>query len=124
MTTRYKCEMRMNTARKKAVQKAKENGYGPAIIDRIINARSSYDIKQALITGMNEFRTYKREAIVAVKDFGYGDDILEQVKNAKTMRDITIIMNEARKHFDFETNESVEAYDQRIGKEAKCGKIR
>lgn len=110
--------------RREAIKKAMEQGYSASIIDAVSKADNTYSMKQALVKGANEFRTYKKEAIIAVKDFGYGDDILERVKNAKTMRDITVIMNEARKHFNFETNESVEAYDQRIGKEAKCGKIR
>lgn len=110
--------------RREAVKKAINLGYSATIINDISKADDTYTMKQALVKGANEFRTYKKEAIIAVKDFGYGDDILERVKNAKTMRDITVIMNEARKHFNFETNESVEAYDQRIGKEAKCGKIR
>lgn len=111
-------------ARRKMIEQAKELGYGPSVIERLINATSVYQMKEVMVCGLNEFRTYKREAIVAVKDFGYGDDILEKVKKAETMRDVTIIMNEARRYSEFETEESVEAYDLRIEKESKSGKIR
>ena len=99
-------------------------GYSASIIGDISKADDTYEMKQALVKGLNEFRTYKREAIIAVKDFGYGDDILDRVKKAETMRDVTIIMNEARRHFNWEDEGSVEVYDKHINKEAKTGKIR
>lgn len=103
------------TFRREAIKKAMEQGYSASIIDAISKADDTYSMKQALIKGANEFRSYKKEAFEAADDFGYGHDILIRIKDAKTVREITEIMQEARKNFDWDVeNECVDVYEQRV----------
>ena len=46
--------------RRDAIKKAISLGYGASIIESISKADDTYVMKQALVKGMNEFRTYKK----------------------------------------------------------------